>query len=103
LPDTTVDASASTLPLLAAPLLAASTVFLTASALLHPQAPPSLAAPVIRRVYFPPLALWRGFLSRLDADPADPAPLDAAEVFDALVDDGMTVLDALSSSVELAA
>lgn len=77
-------------------LLAASTVFLTTDRLVSTNVPPALLAPDIRRVYFPPLALWRAFHGRLVGD-----PLPALEVFAVLVADGMGVLEALSSSVDL--
>lgn len=83
-------------PSVATSLRAASTVFLTSERLTTPSQPPTFVAPSIRRVYFPPLSLWREYSERLHAD-----PLDAVEVFDALVDDGMPVLVALASSAEL--
>lgn len=84
-------------PGVAMSLRAASTVYLTTDRLVSPSRPPAFVAPAIRRVYFPPLSLWGEYSSRLQAD-----PLVAVEVFDALVDDGMPVLTALASSVELA-
>lgn len=83
-------------PSVAVSLRAASTVYLTSNRLVPPSQPPAFVAPSIRRVYFPPLSLWGEYSSRLDTD-----PLPAVEVFDALVDDGMPVLAALASSVEL--
>lgn len=87
----------SVAPGVATSLRAASTVFLTSERIVAPSRPPAFIAPSIRRVYFPPLSLWDQYSSRLPAD-----PLAAVEVFDALVDDGMPVLAALTSSVELA-
>jgi hypothetical protein len=84
-------------PRLVGPLRAASTVFLTSDRIVTPTMPPSLRVPSIRRVYFPPLSLWREYADRAGVD-----PLPAVEVFDALVEDGMPVLDALASSAELA-
>lgn len=83
-------------------LLAASTVFMT-STRLHPSSVPSpFTAPSIRRLYFPPLGLWRDFLGRVQADGPVVDPLVASEVFSILVDDGMPVLDALDSAADLA-
>jgi len=87
----------SVAPCVATSLRAASTVFLTSERIVAPSRPPAFVAPSIRRVFFPPLSLWDQYASRLPAD-----PLAAVEVFDALVDDGMPVLAALTSSVELA-
>lgn len=89
--------SGSLEPRLAGPLRAASTVFLTSDRIVTPTMPPALRVPSIRRVYFPPLSLWREYADRTHGD-----PLGATEVFDALVEDGMPVLDALASSAELA-
>jgi len=83
-------------PGVAASLRAASTVFLTYERIVVPSHPPAFLPPSIRRVYFPPLSLWGEYVERLPTD-----LLAAVEVFDALVDDGMPVLSALASSVEL--
>lgn len=82
-------------------LRTASTVYLTTSPLTVPSLPVSFRAPQVRRVYFPPLWLWRSFLADLPDEDA-PDPLSAAEVFSVLVEDGMPVRDALGTAVRLA-
>lgn len=81
-------------------LRTASTVYLTTSPLSVPSLPVSFRAPQVRRVYFPPLGMWRSFLADLPADGA-PDPLSAAEVFSVLVEDGMPVRDALGTAANL--
>jgi len=81
-------------------LLAASTVFLTTDRLVGGGVPASFLAPDIRRVYFPPLSLWRGFLEGLD-ERLDADPVPATEVFAVLVADGMDVREAVVCAVAL--
>jgi hypothetical protein len=83
-------------------LRTAATVYLTTFRLAVPSVPAAFAAPTIRRVYFPPLGLWRSFLGGVpgQGDLAD--PLSATEVFSVLVEDGMPVRDALGTAAQLA-
>jgi len=81
-------------------LRTASTVYLTTSPLSVPSLPVSFRAPQVRRVYFPPLGMWRSFLADMPADGV-PDPLPAAEVFSVLVEDGMPVRDALGTAANL--